>query len=76
MKRLLEHLIPIRLALSVGGMRVFAISMFDLEDEDEDRPLVSASGGFYGFGRDPVDEMAPRLEPLEDENDPDTRSWR
>jgi len=76
MKDLLKRLIPLRLTLSAGSIRIFDLSMFqrepdladkgDQEAEEDDEQVVVNTNTQFGFAVEPVDEIQTSLTPWED----------
>jgi len=79
MKDLLKRLIPLRLTLSAGSIRIFDLSMFqqepdladkgDQEAEEGDEQVVVNANTQFGFAVEPVDEIQTSLKPWEDHDD-------
>jgi hypothetical protein len=67
-----SDLLPIRIALKFGPWMVVEATFLDRDEPEEVE--ISNTGVRLGFALEPVDELAPRLEPLEDRNAADEAS--
>lgn len=65
----IRDFLPIQGALRAGKWRIFEWSLLD-NDEDDEKELPGTASTIFGFAREPVDELSPRLEPFGDDGDP------